>query len=127
MCMQKRIQQNNGQALLTAVAVIGSIMLSIITIAGYLSVKRIQVSRSIVGSSAAIMQADAGIEIAINKIINEEYFIKNPTSLAWNNGGGVTITKIPSFSSCGGGVGYKIISRATQQGSTRAIELDLCE
>ena len=123
---QGYLQKNNGQALLTAVAVIGSIMLSIITIAGYLSTKRIQVSRSIVGSGAAIMQADAGVEIAINKIINEEYFIRNPSALRWENGS-VTINKIVSMPSCGGQVGYKIISRATQQGSTRAIEVDLCE
>ncbi len=126
--MKKRsyIQKNNGQALLTAVAVIGSIMLSIITIAGYLSVKRIQVSRSIVNSSAAIMQADAGVERAINKIINEEYFLRDPFPTTLDEGG-VNIKRIPALSSCGGGPGYKIISRATEQGSTRAIELSLCE
>ncbi len=123
---QNYLQRNNGQALLTAVAVIGSIMLSIITIAGYLSTKRIQVSRSIVGSSAAIIQADAGVELAINKIINEEYFLRDPFPTTFDQGG-VSIKKVPSLSSCNNGPGYKILSRAEKQGSTRAIEVVLCE
>ncbi|MFA7201643.1 MAG: hypothetical protein WC099_01450 [Candidatus Paceibacterota bacterium] len=122
---QVYLKKNNGQALLTAVAVVGSIMLSIITIAGFLSVKRIQISRSIVGSSVAIIQADAGIETALNMIVNEEYFLKEPFPIRWE-GGGVVIDKMPFLASCGGS-GYKIVSRATEQGSTRAIELNLCE
>lgn len=123
---QNYLQKNNGQALLTAVAVIGSIMLSIITISGYLSVKRIQVSRSIVGSSAAIMEADAGIERAINVIVNQEYFLQNPAATEFADGN-ITIKKsLVALSPCTG-VTYKIISRATQQGSTRAIEVNLCE
>jgi len=47
MALRQYLQQNKGQALLTAVSVIGTILMSVITIAGYLSIQRIRTSRSI--------------------------------------------------------------------------------
>lgn len=112
--------QNKGQALLTAVAIIGSILMSIITIAGYLSIQRVRTSRAIIESGAALTQADAGIEAALDIILAQEYFIQHP-EIDSTTVGNASITRI--LNPCDG---YRIISRGEVGTSIRAIELNLC-
>ncbi len=115
------IENNNGQALLTAMAVIGTILMSIITIAGYLAIQRVRTSRAIIESGAAFTRADAGIEAALNAIRAEEYFLNHPGSsvVAIEN---ASITRITAPCS-----GYHIVSRGEVGNGVRAIELNLCE
>ena len=119
-------KNRSGQALLTAVAVIGSILLSIITIAGYLSVKRVQISRTIVGSGAAITQADAGIEQGLDTVLAQQYFINHPSETSVTITAQQSTTTVSKISSpC---VGYQIVAKGSSaQGSVRAIELNLCQ
>jgi hypothetical protein len=128
----KYLKSNKGQALLTAVAVIGSILLSIITIAGYLSIKRVQISRTIVGSGAAIVQADAGIEQGLDIVLAQQYFQQHAlTNMSISvESRDVTINKISTpTTACPLRGSYQIISKGSgaQGASIRAVELDLCE
>lgn len=119
-------RDRSGQALLTSVVVIGSILLSIITIAGYLSIKRVQISRTIVGSGAAIAQADAGIERGLDVIFAQQYFINHPSETSITLTDTQNTTTINKISNpC---TGYQIVARGySVQGSVRAIELNLCQ
>lgn len=66
------IKNNRGQAILISIVVLGSIVLSITTIAGYLSIQRIRSSRDIVDSAKAIYAADTGIELEAYKRLTYE-------------------------------------------------------
>lgn len=60
--LEQVLRQNSGQAMLILVMVIGSTMLGVSTIAGYISLQKIRTATDIVDSAKSIYAADAGVE-----------------------------------------------------------------
>lgn len=63
--------QNSGQIMLLSIMIIGTSILVISVVAGYLTVQRLRFSSNMVDSAKAIFAADAGIEC-------EQYNIFHP-------------------------------------------------
>ena len=108
------ITSQKGQAILLSVIIMGSILLSVTTIAGYLSIQKVRVSRDIVNSGKAIYAADAGIE----KELYRE-FVGPVDDPSFSNGASHTTTRSPS------GNTTSIRSVGTAGNSSRAFKLDI--
>lgn len=58
--------KNSGQAMVLMVMILGSIMLGVTTVAGYITIQKIRTVSDIVNSMKAIYAADYGIEKCFN-------------------------------------------------------------
>lgn len=67
--MKKNINQKleNGQAMLLTVLILGGVVLSVSTIAGYITTQKIRQSSDAMNSTKAIFAADTGIEWELYK------------------------------------------------------------
>lgn len=99
-----------GQAILLSVIIMGSILLGVTTIAGYLSIQKVRVSRDIVNSQKAIYAADAGIEKELYAFFVDNT-ISDPT---FSNEASLQTTSAPSIRSIG-----------TAKASSRAFRLTI--
>lgn len=66
--------QNSGQIMLLSIMIIGTSILVVSVVAGYLMVQRLRFSSNMVDSAKAVFAADAGIEC-------EQYNIFHPSAI----------------------------------------------
>jgi len=106
----QNLKPNSGQVMLLTVLILGSVILSASTIAGYLMTLKIRASSDIANSAKAIFAADAGVEWELYKQFkNSEY----PKPLFSNNA---------DFTSSNDGRNIKSIGQASN--SFRAFEIE---
>ena len=113
--VKKYLSSQKGQAILLSVIIMGSILLSVTTIAGYLSIQKIRVSRDIVNSGKAIYAADAGIEYRLY----EEFVGPTGNPPSFSNGASVQTSVVPN------GNITTIRSVGSAGNSSRAFKLDI--
>lgn len=65
--MKLSFKDNAGQAVLISVIIMGSILLSVTTIAGYLTMQKIKIAGNATNSMKALYAADAGLEFELYK------------------------------------------------------------
>lgn len=91
MIKYENIKKNQGQVMLLAVLIIGTSILTMTSISGYLMLQRIRSSSNIIDSTKAIFAADTGIEWelfkknkctegSINPLCSTKPFLTNDSS-----------------------------------------------
>ena len=93
------LRQRSGQAMLIAVVIMGSILLSITTIAGYLSTQRLKTSSDVAASTRAIYAADAGIEWNLYKNLISPQVASAPS---FSNGASMSCSQVGNVITCTG-------------------------
>ena len=93
------LRQSSGQAMLIAVVIMGSILLSITTIAGYLSTQRLKTSSDVAASTRAIYAADAGIEWNLYKNLISPQLASAPS---FSNNSSVSCSQAGNVITCTG-------------------------
>jgi hypothetical protein len=110
------LRQRSGQAILISVVIIGSILLSVTTIAGYLSVQKVRTAVDVRNSARAIYAADAGVEYEFYKFTGHA----DPGVPQFDEGGTTLRTgTTPS------GSGATMWAVGTNGKSSRALELKI--
>ena len=89
--------RNNGQVMLLTVLILGSVILSASTIAGYLMTLKIRASSDITNSAKAIFTADTGVEWELYKQFKDSNYPKpsfsnNADFTSSNNGKNIKST-----------------------------------
>ena len=73
--------QNSGQIMLLSIVIIGTSILVVSIVAGYLMVQRLRFSSNMVDSAKAVFAADAGIECELYNVSNPGAFNCNDSNV----------------------------------------------